>query len=295
MLQVLLVTASTILVRTKYSVRCSPQRPFSGALFVFDEASMRYTIAMIVTMAGIIGLCIGSFLSVVVARLGRQEGIITGRSECPECHVQLAWYELIPVASFVLLRRRCRHCAAPIPWSYVVFEIFSAIAFASFAWQHGTASAPEILFGAGTLLGLLALLFFDYRYFLLPDMITLPLGLFALGYRIIESPTSLPVVLVTSFVASGIFGILYLVSHGTWVGFGDVKLVFVIGLLFGYPLGPAVILMSIWLGALVGIALLAMRRATGQTALPFGSLAAFVAIVIVIFPYEPTIITRLFL
>lgn len=241
-----------------------------------------------------VGASFGSFLSVVTARLGQREGIIAGRSECPECHKVLKWYDLIPVFSFLLLRRRCRYCKHPIPWSYLVLEIIAGSSLVALFLQSGDDFSLELLFFAGMILGFLALFFFDFKHFLLPDRITFPLIGVAFLYRTVATPEMLVNTVVTGFVLAMLFAILYVVSDGTWIGFGDVKLMVLLGLVFGYPVGALVVILSIWLAAIVGIAMLLMGKATSQTALPFGSFLTCVAVLCIIFYHESEIFVRLF-
>lgn len=241
-----------------------------------------------------VGASVGSFLSVLTARLGRKEGIVTGRSQCPRCGTVLAWYDLIPVVSFIILRRRCRRCKAPISWMYVAMELVSGLSLSALFVRQGFTITPETAFLALMLVGFLALFFFDYKYFLLPDRITIPLIAIALGYRIVASSDLLMNTVLTGFFLALVFAILYVLSGGAWIGFGDVKLMVLLGLVFGYPAGLLVVVLAIWSAAIVGIGLLVTGKGTSQTALPFGSFLAAVAVITVIFYHESSIITKLF-
>jgi leader peptidase (prepilin peptidase)/N-methyltransferase len=241
-----------------------------------------------------VGASIGSFLSVVLARLGRRKGIVAGRSECPRCGYVLKWLDLIPVVSFVLLRRRCRRCKAPIPWSYLALEVTMGSVLAVLIARQDYALTSETAFLAIMLIGFVALFFFDFTYFVLPDRITLPLIAIALAYRIVADPALLTNALITAFALAAIFAILYVLSGGTWIGFGDVKLMVILGLVFGYPVGLFVVICAIWLAAIVGIGMLLTGRATSQTALPFGSFLTCVAVVSIIFYHESDTFIRLF-
>lgn len=86
-----------------------------------------------------------------------------------------------------------------------------------------------------------------------------------------------------AFVLGGIFGILYLISNGRWVGFGDVKMLLVVGFVFGFPLGVFVSLLAIWIAALVGVVFVAVRGATLKTALPFGAFLAATSIISLVY------------
>lgn len=242
----------------------------------------------------LVGASAGSFISVLVARLGRRKGIVAGRSECPQCGNTLEWTDLIPIFSFVLLRRRCRRCKAPIPWTYLVLELLAGGSLLGLFLKSGGDLGSQTLFLGLMVLGFLALFFFDFRYFLLPDRITIPLALAAFAYRIFVTPELLMNSLVTGFVLAAVFAILYVVSDGAWIGFGDVKLMVLLGLVFGFPIGLLVVILSIWLAAFAGIAMLLAGKATSQTALPFGSFLTGVAVVCIIFYHESETLIRLF-
>ena len=245
------------------------------------------------------GACIGSFLNVVLSRLpagrqglGRREGILFGRSECPHCHRVLAWYDLVPVMSFLFLRGRCRTCRARISLRYPVVELSTALVLtwffvrAGLPAQAGIPVSPETILSAILLVGFLMLLFFDALYLLLPDAVTLPMIGVALVHALAFGSVGVWNVLGNGFLFAAGFGILYAVSGGRWIGFGDVKLALLIGILFGYPLGVVVVIGSVWIATLYGFGLLLLRRATLATALPFGAFLAGVAIVVIVFKNE---------
>lgn len=231
----------------------------------------------------ILGLCIGSFFNVLVARWGTGEGAVAGRSHCPHCRHTLAWYDLIPLASFVLLRGRCRYCHAPIAWRYPLIELVTAGLFITFLYQLGLPSTLQTMFFALLALLLLLLFYFDIVHFVLPDVILVLIGILSLAYLLRTDPSLIPTRLLSGFLMGLPFAILYVVSRGSWVGFGDVKLTFVLGLALGYPFGFFALIGGIWSAALVGIALMIVRRATGKTEIPFGAFLSASAIIIILY------------
>lgn len=235
----------------------------------------------------LIGLSLGSFLSVVIIRLSKQEkGIVSGRSRCPNCNHQLAWYDLIPLLSYLLVRGSCRYCNKKISIVYPVIELSTAVAlvlyFYHLNYTFNFSTVSQVIF----LLIFISIIFSDFLYFIIPDEIIIPAIGLALLYGIFFKRGELPSLLITGLVLGGIFAIIFIVSHGKWVGFGDVKLLMLIGLLFGYPLGFLVLLISIWLGALWGIGLMVLKRATMKTALPFGIFLSIVSIIFIILKNE---------
>ncbi len=241
----------------------------------------------------VFGLILGSFLSVLLARLprrwrGEPTGIVAGRSECPHCKHVLGWYDLVPLASYAILGGKCRYCRAGISSMYPALEATMAGVFGFSAFHLGTALDLVVLFG------LVALFFFDLRYQLLPDAITVPLVGVA-AFRVFVQHISVVNATLTALVLAGVLGALYLVSRGRWLGLGDVKLAVIIGLLFGAPTAVTVTILAIWAGALWGIALILLGRATRKTALPFGAFWAAVAIFTILWPAPIQAFQRLFI
>jgi leader peptidase (prepilin peptidase)/N-methyltransferase len=242
----------------------------------------------------LIGLSLGSFFTALLARYGTNQSIMKGRSKCPKCRHVLRWYDLVPFLSFIFLRGRCRYCRKGISFLYPLVEIITAVALLAFFCQYGFGFSWQNGVFLVALLGFILLLFFDYLYMILPDIVIVSLTIITLAFMVLTNPGTLPSALITGFILGGVFAILHIVSAGRWMGFGDVKLAFFIGLFFGYPLGPGIIFVSVWLAALLGFILIFSRRATLKTALPFGSFMAIVSIISTIFYYELSTFIRLF-
>lgn len=238
----------------------------------------------------IFGLSVGSFLNVVIFRLDKKAGIFWGRSECRECKNVLKWYDLIPILSFLILWGRCRYCKKNISRVYPFVEIITAISFwAYFYFRSFTAGS---IYDLVLISALIVLLFFDLLYLLIPDKIIFPLIVLTLVYNF-EMP-DFESRLATALVLSAIFAIMHIVSRGRWMGLGDAKLVFLIGVVFGYPLGVLSVLLSVWTAALIGVGLIAAKKATLKTALPLGTFLAFSSIVFIIFQNELQRISQIF-
>ena len=231
----------------------------------------------------IVGLCIGSFLNVIVFRLDRKTGILMGRSECSSCSGQLKWYDLIPLISYVYLRGNCRYCKAEISAIYPLVELTTGLAVFSYFWVNGLMFGSSDIFSLVFISLFLLLIFFDALYFILPDKIVFTAIGAALFYDVIFRRPDLYNLLLSGFLSSLAFAIIYLASRGEWMGFGDVKLVFAIGLVLGYPLGIFAMVVAVWTAALWGIILLLLKKANRKTALPFGSFLSAATIVFIIF------------
>jgi leader peptidase (prepilin peptidase)/N-methyltransferase len=238
---------------------------------------------MSVVVASAAGLILGSFLSVLVGRWHTKTGIIAGRSECASCKHILAWYDLFPLVSWLVLRGRCRYCRTPISMRYPAMEAVMALTLGFYAFRYGVPTLWTLT-DMVMLFGLVALFFFDLRWRILPDLFTLGLSGIALARLIGLRPDLVGNAVATGVLLAAAFGLLYLISRGRWLGLGDVKMALLVGLLFGFPAAVGVTLIAIWAGALLGVYLIATRKANMQTALPFGSFWAAAAIVTVIWP-----------
>lgn len=234
-------------------------------------------------LAAIGGLIYGSFLNVLLYRIPEGRGI-NGRSACRSCGRTLAWYDLVPVLSFIILRGRCRFCKASIHIRYPLIELSTAIVLGAYVMANPVMGLDFIL-AIGTLLVLTSLLFFDLLYFILPDVLIFPMILAYALYDLLKTPDPLPFFL-TGLLAAAFFAILYLTSRGKKLGFGDVKLAFLLGLIFGYPLGFMAIVLGIWLATLAALILILTRRASRKDPMPLGAFLCLAAIGTIIFNHE---------
>ncbi|HEV8169282.1 MAG TPA: prepilin peptidase, partial [Pyrinomonadaceae bacterium] len=134
-------------------------------------------------IAGVFGAIIGSFLNVVVHRVPLEESIVFPNSRCPSCGAAIAFYDNIPVLSYVVLGAKCRHCKEHISFRYPAVELLTAALFVGVAWHDGLSAAlPFDLVFAGALL---ALVFIDAEHMILPNVITYPGIVFAVVARIL--------------------------------------------------------------------------------------------------------------
>ncbi len=246
----------------------------------------------------LLGLIIGSFLSVVFSRLeidehgsGRRSvknarktvrEATFGRSRCDHCHKQIAWYDNIPLISYLWLRGNCRHCHKHISAYHPVLELSSALLFAAAYLTYGLSAQFAIMLFFGT--GLLLIFAYDLKHQIIPDVIVIPAIAFALATLslqfalqmggsgteiLLTSSTATPYVLGGLFFG-GFFLALSIVSKGTWIGGGDIKLGFLLGLLLGWPLVLVNLVLAYLIGTLYAVIMLLSRRASLKTYLPFG-------------------------
>ena len=252
-------------------------------------------------LAVLLGLVVGSFLNVVIHRLplmmerewlrqcreieaeeavqGAEPAplnLVTPASHCPACGHRIRVLENIPVASYLFLRGRCSACGAPISLRYPVVEVVSALLAVVVIWRFGTGweAGAALLFSWA----LLALTVIDLDTMLLPDPITLPFVW--LGLLVNLNGTFVPLADAVIGAVAG-YALLWLVYHAfrlltgkEGMGYGDFKLLAMIGAWLGWQMLPLVILLSSAVGALVGIALIAARRRQRSQPLPFGPFLA---------------------
>jgi prepilin signal peptidase PulO-like enzyme (type II secretory pathway) len=200
----------------------------------------------------ILGLIIGSFLNVVVLR--HQTGrALSGRSGCFSCGKKLNWYELVPVLSFVFLRGRCHGCRSKISWQYPLVELGTGFLFALIYWRLGWQVGPLIFYWLIASL-LMIITVYDLRHQIIPDRFVFALIL--LGFlKVIFFDGNWWGLLGGLVMALPLF-ILWAISHGRWLGFGDVKLALGLGLVLGWQFGLSALVLAFWIGAVVGLILI---------------------------------------
>jgi|SRR3989344_6454644 len=245
-------------------------------------------------LAIIFGLILGSFYSVLISRLNKKGGILIGRSECPKCQERLAWHDLVPLLSYLVLKGHCRHCKKKISPLYPIVELTTAFAFVLFFLKRGLPIDIFTGYDFFLLLIFIPIIFFDYRYFIIPDKIVLPAIVVSLVFAIFFRQPEIVSLLTSGLLLGGFFAILYIVSSGKWLGLGDAKLLLLIGVSFGYPSAFLITVFSVWTATFIGLALMIFRRATLKSALPFGLFLAFFSIIFIIFRNEIQIFKYLF-
>jgi len=238
-----------------------------------------------VAVAGVFGLMVGSFLNVCITRLPRGESIVTPPSTCPNCRRLIQWRDNIPVVSYLLLRGKCRQCAAPISVQYPLVEAGTAMAFMAQAILITGEPAVGPLLASRLILTalLIALGVTDARTFRLPNPLTYGGLVIALGLSLVAPPGVVDAVLGALLGGGVLLAIrwAWLRATGTdAMGLGDVKMLAMIGAFLGWQQVFVVLLLSTVAGAAVGIAVTVTGRGSMRTKLPFGiflALAAYIA------------------
>lgn len=249
---------------------------------------------LLVVLAVVIGLLIGSFLNVVIHRLpkvmerqwleqcaelrgeeivdGEPYSIVRPRSHCPHCLRQILAVENIPVVSYLFLRGRCKGCGAPISLRYPLVEALTGCLFGYCAFHFGPTALA--LAAAGYVAAMIALAFIDFDTQLLPDDITLPLLWAGLLFNITGTFTDLASAVigaVAGYVSLwSVYQLFKLATGKEGMGFGDFKLLAAIGAWLGWQMLPFVVLASSLVGALVGIGLIVVTKHGRNVPIPFG-------------------------
>lgn len=219
----------------------------------------------------ILGLCIGSFLNVVILRLETSQSL-GGRSHCPHCKHGLSWFDLIPVFSFLFLGGKCRYCKAKISIQYPLVEIATATLFL-LIFTVNSQSALVLCFMLYVSCSMIVIFIYDLKHFIIPDKILFPAIIVALLFQILNFKFQIPApiinYLLAALLASAFFLAIYLISQGRGLGFGDVKLAILMGLLLGFPNILVALLLAFWLGAIVGLSAMALHKKGLKSELPF--------------------------
>lgn len=231
-----------------------------------------------------VGLILGSFLNVVIARLPRGESIVSPASRCPKCRKPIRPHDNVPVLSFLLLRGRCRSCRKPIPWRYPVVELCSGL----LLWllvrraEHPALLVPHAAF----VLALVAVAWIDFDTRTIPDAVTIPgvgLGLAASLF----GPPGLVAAAVGALVGGfslWLVGAAYERATGVpGMGGGDVKLAAMMGAFLGAGGVFGAIFLASFAGSVFGVLLIARGKGNKRSAIPFGTFLAPSAVALLLY------------
>jgi len=256
----------------------------------------------------IFGLVIGSFLNVIICRLKTKEKILFSRSHCPYCQKTLKWFDLIPILSFISTFSKCRYCGKKISLQYPLVEIgtgclfllifnFSAYGGPATGWQYPISNFLSLNFFLllvayfllfFVLCSLIVIFVYDLKHYIIPDKIIYPAIIAALIYKLFEMFGNWDLRFISDFgfrisdfkillyaifsaiIISGFFFAIILISKGEWMGFGDVKLGFLIGLILGWPDILFALFIAFVLGAVIGLILVGLKIKSMKSQIPFG-------------------------
>jgi leader peptidase (prepilin peptidase)/N-methyltransferase len=264
---------------------------------------------MELALAVVFGLVIGSFLNVCIVRLPREMSVSTPRSHCPWCKAHIRWRDNLPILSYLLLGGRCRQCKKKISVRYPLVEATAGLVSALLYLKFGLSVEWFVLLSLSGALLVLALIDIDHR--ILPDPITkngIWIGLLTSVYlapsnpliarffRIIGLEITNPRVLALTGSLLGILmggGLLWLVGEAYFrlrgregMGFGDVKMMAMVGAFLGAPLTLFTIMLGSLLGSVIGLTFIWLSGKSSKYELPFGTFLGFAAIIAILYGEE---------
>ena len=250
----------------------------------------------------ILGLCLGSFLNAFVYRLHENTQIKTknnklsitkGRSICPSCKHVLGPMDLLPVLSWIFLRGKCRYCHKPISIQYPLVELLTCVLFiASYLYwplQFNGFGIIGLIVWLIVLLGLIALSIYDFKWMELPNKIVFPITYLYSAYLVFiaifyHAFHRALISFLAGLILFTLFYAIFQLSQAKWIGGGDVKLVFLLGLLSG---GPVMAFLLIFVASLLGtfyaLILYPIKRKMLNTKIPFGPFLIMATIIVVLF------------
>ncbi|NTW22352.1 prepilin peptidase [Candidatus Falkowbacteria bacterium] len=239
------------------------------------------------------GLIIGSFLNCLIWRLHKDETVL-GRSYCPHCRHQLAWYDNVPILSYVALKGKCRYCGKSISWQYPAVELVTGLLFlGSFIFNLQAAPALDQLFAVRVLrdwlvVSVMVIIFiYDLRWYLILDKVTFPaMAAVAIFNLVAEfgAGGSGQVLSWRNWVISGIIGgsfflLQFIATKGRGIGGGDLRLGLLMGLILGWQGLIVAFFAAYFSGSIVGLSLIAAGKKQWGSKLPFGVFLAPATIV----------------
>lgn len=241
----------------------------------------------------IFGLLIGSFINCLIYRLHIKKTFVHGRSFCPHCKHQLAWYDNLPLISYLVLKAKCRYCHKSISLQYPIVEFITGvlflIVFVATVKQFNNLTIDLsllswylviLLIRNFILTAFLIIIFlYDYKYYLILDKVIIPAIGFALFFNIIvflQNPivnlwSSLASLLLAALLAGGFFLLQFVVSKGKWIGGGDIRLGFLMGLILGWPNILTALVIGYLIGSVIGIALIIFGKKKMTSQVPLGT------------------------
>lgn len=226
-------------------------------------------------LVAVLGLLIGSFLNVVIWRVPRGESLVSPPSSCPRCGARIAWFDNVPVLSWLLLRGHCRRCHEPIALRYPLVELATGVTFGLVAWHFGVSWAvPAYLYLAAIGIAL-ALIDIDVRRLpnaiVLPAYVVLPVLLAVASWGTDSWPALLRAVIGGAVLYA--FYFLLVLAYPRGMGFGDVKLAGILGAALAWVGWGALVVgafAAFFVGGLFSVVLLVSGRASRKSAIPFG-------------------------
>lgn len=237
----------------------------------------------------ILGSFFGSFLNLLVDRLPKGENVISGRSHCDSCGKPLAFYDLIPIISYLYLRGKCRYCNTSFSYFYPFMEIFTGLIFTfNYFWivNHISIIGIEfflmLFYFIAISSSLIVIFFADLRHGIIPNQVLIFLLIFSIIYQFFFMRPDFVNHLISGLICFSLFLILVIITKGRGMGFGDVKFSFLLGFLLGFPSFVLALYAAFLTGAVASIILIlwGKKRLHKDTIAfgPFMALGVFIAL-----------------
>lgn len=252
----------------------------------------------ILVFATVLGLLFGSFLNVCIYRIPRDKSIVWPPSACPKCAHRIAWYDNIPVLSYLVLGGKCRNCKNPISIQYPILELLTGVLTFVFVWRYGLTPWTFVVLAA--VYALIVLSVIDLELMIIPDRFSL--GLIVLGLAFAWLNPNFTGVWWQRELSSllgaavGLFGVLAIALIGTWwfkkeaMGGGDVKLMGGIGALIGWQGVITTIVFASFFGLIYAVFLMIFKGKKGEDAIPFGPFLSLGALINLFYLIAPSML-----
>lgn len=247
----------------------------------------------------ILGLCVGSFLNVVILRLQTGEKIVVGRSHCPKCKKELSWLENIPLFSFIMLQGKCKGCKKRISWQYPIVELLTGILF--LVPLFFSTSIFLLIYYWIIICFLIIIFVYDFKYYVILNKVVWPAIIFVFlaqgclwllknnfSYSLPASSAGgliahYSLFIFSAIIISGFFLCQYLISKGRWIGGGDIRLGFLMGLILGWPNCLVALFLAYILGLIVSLPLLFLGKKKMNSQIPLGTLLSLATLITLFF------------
>ena len=235
--------------------------------------------------AFILGSIVGSFLNCIIYRIETKQSFLKGRSFCPACKHKLNFFDLIPFFSFLFLKGKCRYYKTKISLQYPLVEIATGLIFLSVIIYHLSLISyqlsliidqlPLIVYQLLIACFLIIVFVYDLKHSIIPDKVIFPAIAIAFIYNVYAMFVSNNVSIIlnsvsAAMIAAGFFLFIVLISKGKWMGIGDIKLAFLMGLLLGFPNILIALFLSFLIGAIIGVGLILAKNKNFKSEIPFG-------------------------
>lgn len=231
----------------------------------------------------IFGLAVGSFLNCLIFRLENNKSFLKGRSFCPSCNHVLKWKDLIPVFSFIFSKGKCQYCQKPISFQYPLVELFTGVIFLLIFFQFPILNQFSVFNFLNLIFYwiissfLIVVFIYDLKHYIIPDKVIYSAIFISLIWYFVSGiifnfygKDEILNIIYSSIGAAGFFLLIVLISRGQWMGIGDIKLAFLMGLFLGFPNIFLSLFLSFLIGAIIGTGLIIFGGKRLKSEIPFG-------------------------